>query len=113
MVAQGVEDELDLTAGGGDDADVAAAAGGHLFADPADHAGLRQDLDGLDGGPADQPGALFGDPAAVYVGVGLVVFGGQPGTWTGNWIIRSPASSWASATWRSTGLIQTGSPDVR
>ena len=40
---------------------------------------LGQDLDRLDGGPADQPGALLGDPAAVHVGVGLVMFGCQPG----------------------------------
>ena len=36
-------------------------------------------LNGLDRRPAHQPGALLGDPAAVHVGVGLVVLGGQPG----------------------------------
>src|SRR6266540_6213815 len=36
-------------------------------------------LDRLHCRPADQPGALFGDPAQVDVGVGLVVLGGQPG----------------------------------
>ena len=36
-------------------------------------------LHGLDRGPAHQPAALLGDPAAVHGGVGLVVFRGQPG----------------------------------
>ena len=35
-------------------------------------------LHGLDRGPADQPAALLGDPAAVHGGVGLVVLRGQP-----------------------------------
>jgi len=42
--------------------------------------GVRPDhLDRLDRGPAHQPGALLGDPAAVHVGVGLVMLGSQPG----------------------------------
>jgi hypothetical protein len=45
----------------------------------ADPGGLGQDLHRLHRGPADQPGALLGDPAAVHVGVGLVVARGQPG----------------------------------
>ena len=69
VVAQGVVDVLELVAGSGDDTDVAAAAGGDPVPDAADVAGLGQDLDGLDGGPADQSGALLGDPAAVDVTV--------------------------------------------
>ena len=46
---------------------------------PPDPVVPGQDLHRLDRGPADQPGALLGDPAAVHVGVGLVVLGGQPG----------------------------------
>ena len=38
-----------------------------------------QRLHRLDRGPADQPGALLGDPPAVHGGVGLVVLRGQPG----------------------------------
>ncbi len=38
-----------------------------------------QGLDRLHRGPADQPGALLGDPAPAHLGVGLVVLGGHPG----------------------------------
>ena len=45
VVAQSVEDELELFSGGGDSADVAvAAAMGHPFADGTDAAGVRQDF---------------------------------------------------------------------
>ena len=79
MVSQGVEDQFELSSGGGDHSDVAAAPLAHLIADAADHAGVGQDLDGLDRGPANQPGILFGDPTAVHVLVGLVVLGCQSG----------------------------------
>ena len=79
MVAQRVVDELDLGSRGGHDADVAPAAGRHPVADATDPGVAGQDLHRLDRGPTDQSGALFGDPAAVHVGVGLAVLGGQPG----------------------------------
>ena len=79
MVAQGVEDEFELPAGGRDHPDVAAPTVPDPVPDPAHHAGLGQDLHGLDRGPADQPGTLLGDPPAVHVLVGLVVLGRQPG----------------------------------
>jgi hypothetical protein len=79
VVPQRVEHVLDLLASGGDHTDVAAAAGTDSVADRPDPAGPRQDLYRLDRGPSDQPGALFGDSAAVHMGVGLVVFGGQAG----------------------------------
>jgi hypothetical protein len=45
-----------------------------LVADLADLGVFTDSLDGLDGGPADQCAALFGDPPAVDLGVGLMVF---------------------------------------
>ena len=79
MVAQRVVDELDLGSRGGHDADVAPAAGRHPVADATDPGVAGQDLHRLDRGPTDQSRTLFGDPAAVHVGVGLTVLGGQPG----------------------------------
>ena len=59
VIAQAVEHQRDQLPGGGDDADVAAAA----FADPVaglPEAGVRgHALHGLDRGPAHQPAALF------------------------------------------------------
>ena len=78
-VAQRVEDELQLTPCRGHGTDVAAAAvGDPLPQDPGHSAGWDV-LDRLDRCPADQPGALFGDPAAVDMGVGLVMLGCEPG----------------------------------
>jgi hypothetical protein len=77
-VAQPVVDQADKLAGGGDHADVAAAARGDPVADPS-QPGLRADaLDRFHPRPAGQPGALPGDRAAVHVGVGLVMAGRQP-----------------------------------
>jgi len=59
VVAQGVVDVLELAAGCGDGGDVLAAAGGDLVTERADQAGAGEDLDRLDRGPADQPGALL------------------------------------------------------
>jgi len=50
-----------------------------LVTAPADAAVFAGALRGLDRGLPDQNAALFGDPAAVHCGVGLVVFRGQPG----------------------------------
>jgi hypothetical protein len=41
-------------------------------------AGCGEPLGGLDGSPADQPGALFGDGAAAHGGVRLVVTRREP-----------------------------------
>ena len=55
VVAQCVEDELELFSSGGDGADVAVAAAlSHLFADGADMAGLRQDFHRFDCRPPHQ-----------------------------------------------------------
>jgi len=49
MVAQSVEDELELFSGGGDGPDVAvAAAMSNLFADGTDAAGVRRDFHRFD-----------------------------------------------------------------
>ena len=78
VITQPVEHQGEQFAGGGHDADVAAAPGG----DPVPvlpQAGLAGDaLHGLDRRPAHQPRTLFRDPAAVHGGVGLVMFRGQP-----------------------------------
>ena len=80
VVAQSIEDELELPSGGGHGADVAvAAAMSHLFADRADAAGVWQHLHRLDRRPPHQARALFGDPAAVHGGVGFVVSGCESG----------------------------------
>jgi hypothetical protein len=79
-IAQAVVDQGEQFAGDGDDGDVAAAAGGDLGAGGDQPAGGGWDfLGGLDCGPADQGGTLFGDRAAVHGGVGLAVARGQPG----------------------------------
>ena len=79
VVAQRVEDELQLAAGRGHDGDVAPTPDRDLVAERADHADRGQPLHGLHDRPPDQGRALLGDPAPVYVGVGLVVAGGQAG----------------------------------
>ncbi|MGW5240047.1 hypothetical protein ACWEOW_14035 [Monashia sp. NPDC004114] len=67
---------LELASGGRDGTNVAAAARGEPLAQSAD-LGVRADpLDGFDRGPADQPEALFGDRAAMDVGVGLALLFG-------------------------------------
>ena len=78
-IAQGVEDELQLAPSGGDAADVAAAAVGDPLPQHPGRGARGDGLDRLDRGPADQAGALLGDPSAVDVGVGLMVLGSQPG----------------------------------
>ena len=59
VIAQAVEHQCEQLTGGGDHADVAAAA----FADPvavaAQPGGCRDTLHGFDGGPAHQAVALF------------------------------------------------------
>ena len=76
VIAQPVEDELELSSGGGHGADVAvAAAMSDLFADRADVTGIGQDLHRFDRRPPHQARALLGDPAAVHRGVGFVVGG--------------------------------------
>ena len=79
MITQRVEDELDLLSGPGHDTDVASPTIGYPVADGADPGVGGQELDRLHRGPSDQSGALFGDPATVDMGVGLVVLGGEPG----------------------------------
>jgi len=79
MIAQRVEDVLELLPGRGHGTDVAAAPGGDPVPHPT-HLGVSgQHLDRLHRRPADQTRALLGDPAAVHVGVGFVVLGRQPG----------------------------------
>ena len=78
-VAHPGEDQFDELSGGGDLADVGSAALSDLVADLPEPGVLAEALDSLDGGPADQCAALFGDPPAVNLGIGLVVFGSQPG----------------------------------
>ena len=78
-VAQRVVDELEQITGGGGDADVAAAALCDALASLSGAGVLAGALCCFDGGPTDQHAALFGDPAAVHGGIGLVVFRGQPG----------------------------------
>ena len=77
VIAQAEEDQHDQLAGRCHDTDVAAPA----FPDPV--AGLPEAgvtaLHGLDRGPADQPRALFGDPAAMHGSVGLAMLRVQPG----------------------------------
>jgi hypothetical protein len=76
VIAQPVEDELELSSGGGHGADVAvAAAMSHLFADRADVTGIGQALHRFDRRPPHQARALLGDPAAAHRGVGFVVGG--------------------------------------
>ena len=66
-VAQRVEDELQLTPCRSHGADVAAAAVGDSFPQHADRTGFGNGFDRLDRCPADQAGALFGDPPPVDV----------------------------------------------
>jgi hypothetical protein len=77
-VAQRVEDELQLASGRGYGADVAAATVGNPLPQHPGHTSGWDVLDRLDRCPADQPGALLGDPAAVDMGIGLVMLGRQP-----------------------------------
>jgi hypothetical protein len=59
VIAQAVEHQAEQFAGGGDDADVAAAPCSDPVAELPE-AGVRRDaLHGLDRGPADQPGTLL------------------------------------------------------
>ena len=75
-VASPVINQFDELAGGGDFADVVAAAGPDPVTNLAQATVLIGALDGFDCGPAHQPAALFGDGSAMHGGVGLVVFGG-------------------------------------
>lgn len=77
-VAKPVEDQGEQSAGGGDLADVGAAS--FADADPGlpDRPGADT-LRRLHGRPAHQCAALFGDPAAVHLRIGLTVGRGQPG----------------------------------
>ena len=67
-VAQRVEDELQLAPGRGHGADVAAAAVGDPLPQDPGHSAGGEILDRLDRRPADQAGALFGDPPPVDMG---------------------------------------------
>jgi hypothetical protein len=78
-VAQPVVDQRQQLSGGGDTADVAAPAGADTCFDRGDLGVAYRPGDCFHGRPAQQPGALFGDPAAVGVAVGLAVAWGQPG----------------------------------
>ena len=77
-VAQPVEDEGQQLAGGGDAADVATPAGADTGFDRGDLGVAYSAGDRFDSGPAQQARALFGDPAAGDVAVGLAVAWGQP-----------------------------------
>jgi hypothetical protein len=77
-VTQAVVDQREQLAGGGDAADAGAAPAGDAVKVDGLLAACREPLGGLDGGPADQPRALFGDRAAAHGGVGLAVAGRQP-----------------------------------
>ena len=78
-VAQPVVDECQQVAGGGDAADVATPPGTDVCFDRGDLGVTDGAGDGFDRRPAQQPRALFGDPAAGDVAVGLAVAWGQPG----------------------------------
>jgi hypothetical protein len=78
-IAQRVVDQADQVTRRRGDADVAAAALPDLVASSTGAAVFACALRGLDRGPTDQHAALFGDPAAVHRGVGLMVFRGQSG----------------------------------
>src|SRR4051794_11496633 len=78
-VTQPVENQGKQLTGRGDHTDVAPAAGADLITDLAKPVMLADALDGLHRSPADQGAALLSNPPAVHFGVGLVVFGSQPG----------------------------------
>ena len=67
-VAQPVEDHLGQLAGGGDRADVPAAAGGDPVPELPEPGVSGDALDGLDRGPPGQRGALPGDPTTMQPG---------------------------------------------
>src|SRR3954451_963104 len=72
------EDQLGQLAGAGDDADVAAAAGGDVVADLPETGVRGYPLDGLDRGPPHQPAAYLGDPARCTVVSDSWCFGVSP-----------------------------------
>ena len=79
VIAQPVEDQLELSSGRGDCTDIAvAAAMRHLVSDRADATGPRQEFHRIDRRPPHQTRALLGDVAAVNGGVGLVMSRSQP-----------------------------------
>jgi hypothetical protein len=78
VVAEGVVDQLDQLARSCHGADVAAAAGRDPIAVGSEPGVGAEALHGLDRGPADQPAALFGDPATAHGRVGLVMLWRQP-----------------------------------
>ena len=90
-VAQPVVDERQQLSGGGDATDVAAAVGADAGFDRGDLWFADRTGDCFDGRPTQQPRALFADPAAGDVAVGLAVARSQPGPRT------QPAAGWRSA----------------
>jgi hypothetical protein len=78
-VPQPVENQGEQLAGGGDHTNVAPAAACDLIAQLTQPVMGTDALDSFHRGPADQGAAHLGDPPAVNFGVGLVVFGSQPG----------------------------------
>ena len=91
-VAQPVVDERQQLAGGGDAADVATPSGTDASFDRGDLRVADRTGDRFDGSPAQQPGALLGDPAAGDVAVGLAVARSQPGPRTQPPWVGEPAS---------------------
>ena len=84
------------------------APGATWSSDCADRGVGADLLDRLHRGPPDQPGALLGDPAAVHVGVGLVMLRRQPGPagqLRGAWSNRVTSPISATNTAPSTGPI--------
>jgi hypothetical protein len=80
VIAQPVEDQLELSSGRSHRTDIAvAAAMSHLFSDRADATGRRQDFHRFDRRPPHQTRALLADVPAVNGGVGLVMPRSQPG----------------------------------
>jgi len=79
VIAQPVEDQLELSSGRSHRTDIAvAAAMRHLVSDRADATGRRQDFHRFDRRPPHQTRALLGDVPAVNGGVGLVISRSQP-----------------------------------
>src|SRR6476620_8839974 len=79
VIAQPVEDQLELSSGGSHRTDVAVAATmSHLFSDRADATGRRQHFHRFDRRPPHQPRALLGDVAPENGGVGLVMARSEP-----------------------------------
>ncbi len=78
VITQAVEHQPGQLPCGGDHPDVAATTRADPVAVSPEQGMTGHALHSLDRGPAHQPGALFGDPAAVHRGVGLVMSRSQP-----------------------------------